>query len=75
MTSLPGRIVWRSRRLGLERWLGLAEPLAAIHQAVVPPGVRVRPYSPYDLDKVQVPPPWSARKRAWEIAIEVHHGP
>lgn len=75
MTSLPGRIVWRSRRLDLERWLGLAEPLAAIHQAVVPPGVRVRPYSPYELDKVQVPPPWSARKRAWEIAIEVHHGP
>src|SRR5207248_977250 len=68
MTRLAGR---PRRRPDVRR---LAEVLSVIHAVRVPAHVRVRPYSPYYLDRDLRPPPWTRLPAAWARAIDVHHG-
>src|SRR5438445_4158242 len=69
MTRLAGRL---RRRPDLRQ---LAEVLPVVHAVRVPPGVRVRPYSPYYLDRDLRPPAWARRPAVWERANEVPRGP
>jgi aminoglycoside phosphotransferase (APT) family kinase protein len=57
----------------------LAEPLAVIHELVLPTTTAIPPYRPYDIDlarRGELGPPRRARDPAvWERAIAVHVGP
>lgn len=77
MSLLPGRIEWAPPPARLERFLArLAETLLAIGEVSLPAGVRVPPYSPYELGRALGPPAWSRLPgKVWEQAVALYEGP
>jgi aminoglycoside phosphotransferase (APT) family kinase protein len=74
MTRMPGRMRWSAR--DLDGYVaGLVDAMLSVHAVVVPPGVEVRPFRPYDLGRPLAPPPGTTVPGDWGRAIEVHAGP
>lgn len=73
MSRLPGRVDWSP--VDLSSWLArLADILPTVHGAALPaPGV-LRAFVPWAQESYE-PPPWTARPRVWERAVELVHGP